>query len=137
MLYKKINLKYMYWLTSNEINLKIFLKWKYLLFFSSFYILKPLHNDFIINFIEDIFFNVYNQTVIYLFISHPIPQSTLNNIHKKKLFTITIATNKSNENLISMYTNLKNSLQAVILYFYHFLYKTNNAFNTRKLIIIV
>ena len=33
-----------------------------------FYILKPFHNNFIINFIKDIFLNIYNQTINYLFL---------------------------------------------------------------------
>jgi hydroxymethylpyrimidine pyrophosphatase-like HAD family hydrolase len=77
------------------------------LFFLSFYILKPLYNDFIINLIEDIFLNLYNQTVIHLLISHPISQFTLDNIHDKKktLFIVVVATGRSNDNLISIYTN--------------------------------
>jgi len=60
MLYIEINLKYMYQLKLSKINLRILLKWKKL-FSSRFYILKLLYNNFIFNFIKNIFLNIYNK----------------------------------------------------------------------------
>jgi len=80
--------------------------------------LKALYNNFIINLIKDIFFNVYNQIIIHLLISNPILQSTLVNMHgkKKTLSTIAVVTGKNNNNLISIYTNKNNKFFIFIIF---------------------
>jgi hypothetical protein len=90
------------------------------LFSLSFYILKSLHNNFIIYLIEVIFLNVYNQTIIYLLISYPIPQYTINNMYNRKnsLSIVAVATARSNDNLINIYTNENIKFFFVFIIFY-------------------
>ena len=57
-------------------------------------------------------------------------------ITKETLFTVLVATDRSNDNLLSININLKKSLQTIFIFFYHFLRKTNNTFNIKELIII-
>ena len=56
-------------------------------------------------------------------------------ITKETLFTVLVATDRSNDNLLSININLKNSLQTIFIFFY-FLRKINNTFNIKELIII-
>jgi len=88
------------------------------LFFSSFYILKPLHNNFIINLIEDIFLNVTKMSFIHL--SLILFRNLLFTIciAEKTFFTLAVATGRSNDNLIRIYINENIKFLFVLTIFY-------------------